>query len=99
MFVGETGSAAWCSAPAMHERGRHRGPDGYAQGARARVIDLPTIQKKLNLHYHALARPVRLGGLDQRGKCLQRGVKGRYRETQIEDDHQLKTTPIRCSSW
>ena len=35
------------------------------------VIDLPTIQKKLNLHYFAVARPVRLRSVDQRRQRLQ----------------------------
>ena len=60
------------------------------------MIDLPTIQKKLNLHYTLSLDLFGSRGLDQCGECLQCGLKGRYRETQIEDDHQLKndTYPV-----
>src|SRR5205814_6420281 len=51
---------------------------------------LPTIQKKLNLHY---TLSLDLFGSEVSTKAandFNAGLKGRYRETQIEDDHQLK---------
>ena len=85
---------------AAHLRGdegsRHHRSHRYRQGARVggdRPADHP---EEAAPALFAVARSVWLGGLDQRGECLQRRHQGRYKETQIDDDHQLKnaTYPV-----
>ena len=53
------------------------------------VIDLPTIQKKVNLHF---TLSLDLFGSEistNAANAFNAGIKGRFRETRIEDDHQL----------
>lgn len=54
------------------------------------VIDLPTIQKKLNLHYtlslDLFGREVSTNAAN----AFNAGIKGRFLEQKIDDDHQLK---------
>src|ERR1700743_2506060 len=92
MFVGETGvgrvvrrtcdamKAASISDPYDAEKVRALG-----------VIDLPTIQKKLNLHYSLSLDLFGSEVSTNAANAFNAGIKGRYRETQIEDDHQIKT--------
>jgi len=90
MFVGETGvgrviqrtceamSAASIDDPFDIEAVRALG-----------VIDLPTVQKKLNLHY---SLSLDLFGSEistNAANAFTAGIKGRYRETKIDDDHKL----------
>ena len=90
MFVGETGvgrviqrtceamKAAGIDDPYDIEKVRALG-----------VIDLPTIQKKLNLHY---TLSLDLFGSEistNAANAFNAGIKGRYQEAKIEDDHQL----------
>ena len=84
MFVGESGIRRIvqraCEAMNEHKTGEPR-----AHG----VIDLPTLQKYLNLHFSA--------SLDLFGQELSTnaanyytmGLKGRFREARIDDDHRL----------
>ena len=51
------------------------------------MIDLPTIQKKLNLHYTLSLDLFGSEVSTNAANAFNAGVKGRYRETQIEDDH------------
>ena len=67
--------------------------DPYDIGkVRARgVIDLPTIQKKLNLHY---TLSLDLFGSEistNAANAFNAGIKGRYQEAKLEDDHQLRS--------
>ncbi len=56
------------------------------------VIDLPTIQKKLNLHY-SLSLDLFGSEVSTNGaNAYNAGIKGRYRETQIDDDHRLQNS-------
>jgi benzoyl-CoA 2,3-dioxygenase component B len=90
MFVGETGVARTIerTCQAMKEAGIEDAAD-IAAVRRLGVIDLPTIQKKANLHFSL--------SLDLFGSELSTnaanyytaGLKGRFRETHIDDDHQL----------
>ena len=90
MFVGETGvgrtiqrtceamNAAGIDDPTDIERVRALG-----------VIDLPTIQKKLNLHY---SLSLDLFGSEistNAANAFTAGIKGRFQETKIDDDHKL----------
>jgi benzoyl-CoA 2,3-dioxygenase component B len=56
------------------------------------VIDLPTIQKKLNLHYSLSLDLFGSEVSTNAANAFNAGIKGRYRETQIDDDHQLKNS-------
>lgn len=60
------------------------------------MIDLPTIQKKLNLHYSLSLDLFGSEVSTNAANAFNAGIKGRYHETQIEDDHQLKdsTYPV-----
>jgi benzoyl-CoA 2,3-dioxygenase component B len=53
------------------------------------VIDLPTIQKKANLHY---SLSLDLFGSEistNAANAFNAGIKGRYKEAKIDDDHKL----------
>lgn len=53
------------------------------------VIDLPTIQKKLNLHY-TLSLDLFGGEISTNAaNAFSAGVKGRFREARLDDDHKL----------
>ena len=90
MFVGETGVGRVIqrTCEAMKEAGIE---DPYdISGVRnLGVIDLPTIQKKLNLHY---TLSLDLFGSEistNAANAFNSGIKGRYQEIKIDDDHQL----------
>jgi benzoyl-CoA 2,3-dioxygenase component B len=97
MFVGETGigrtvqrtceamQAAGIDDPTDIERVRALG-----------VIDLPTIQKKLNLHYSLTLDLFGSEVSTNAANAFNAGLKGRFRETAIEDDHRLEnaTYPV-----
>ena len=54
------------------------------------VVDLPTIQKKLNLHYTLSLDLFGSEVSTNAANAFNAGLKGRFRETSIDDDHQLK---------
>jgi benzoyl-CoA 2,3-dioxygenase component B len=90
MFVGETGVGRTIqrTCEAMREAGIE---DPYdIQAIRnLGVIDLPTIQKKLNLHY---TLSLDLFGAEEStnaANAFNAGIKGRYHEVKLEDDHRL----------
>jgi benzoyl-CoA 2,3-dioxygenase component B len=60
------------------------------------VIDLPTIQKKLNLHYSLSLDLFGSEVSTNAANAFNAGIKGRYHETQIKDDHRLQhdTYPV-----
>src|SRR5690349_2223285 len=60
------------------------------------VIDLPTIQKKLHLHYSLSLDLFGSEVSTNAANAVNAGVKGRYKETSIEDDHRLEndTYPV-----
>jgi benzoyl-CoA 2,3-dioxygenase component B len=97
MFVGETGVGRTIqrTCEAMNEAGIS---DPYDIGkVRALgVIDLPTIQKKLNLHY---SLSLDLFGSEistNAANAFNAGIKGRYQEAKLDDDHRLRdaTYPV-----
>jgi benzoyl-CoA 2,3-dioxygenase component B len=78
---------------------REAGIDDPSDVAKVRalgVIDLPTIQKKLNLHYSLSLDLFGSEVSTNAANAFNAGIKGRYRETQIEDDHRLQndTYPV-----
>ena len=90
MFVGKSGIErilrATCAAMAAH--GITDANDITAV-RRLGVIDLPTIQKKINFHY---AVTLDLFGSEistNAATAFNAGIKGRFHETEIDDDHQL----------
>lgn len=90
MFVGETGVGRTVqrTCEAMNEAGITDPYDIEAIRALG-VIDLPTIQKKANLH---ISLSLDLFGSEMStnaANAFSAGLKGRYKETNIDDDHQL----------
>ncbi len=90
MFVGATGVGRVVkrTCEAMAEAGIDDPYDIAAVRALG-VIDLPTIQKKANLHY---SLSLDLFGSEistNAATAFTNGLKGRYREDKLEDDHQL----------
>ena len=91
MFVGETGvgrtiqatvdamTAAGITDP--YDTNRIRDLD---------VIDLPTIQKKLNLHYSLSLDLFGNEVSTNAANAFNAGIKGRYMEHRLDDDHQLQ---------
>ncbi|SNS21084.1 benzoyl-CoA 2,3-epoxidase subunit BoxB [Antarctobacter heliothermus] len=91
MFVGETGVGRTIQATceAMNKAGISD-PYDVNKIRDLGVIDLPTIQKKLNLHY---TLSLDLFGQEistNAANAFNAGIKGRYMEGRIDDDHQLK---------
>jgi benzoyl-CoA 2,3-epoxidase subunit B len=90
MFVGETGVGRTIERTC--EVMKANGIDDPNDIARIRalgVIDLPTIQKKLNLHYTLSLDLFGQEVSTNAANAFNAGVKGRYMETRIEDDHVL----------
>ena len=93
MFVGETGISRIVQRTC--EAMKQAGISDPADIARVRalgVIDLPTIQKKLNLHYSLSLDLFGSEVSTNAANAFNAGIKGRYHETQIDDDHQLKNS-------
>ena len=97
MFVGKSGIErvlrATCAA--MARQGIDDAND-IAPVRRLGVIDLPTLQKKINFHY---AVTLDLFGSEistNAATAFNAGIKGRFHETEINDDHQLRdaTYPV-----
>ena len=90
MFVGTSGIArvleATCSA--MREAGVGDPADAPAV-RKLGVIDLPTMQRKLNLHYTLSLDLFGSEVSTNAANFFRSGLKGRYQETKIDDDHQL----------
>jgi benzoyl-CoA 2,3-epoxidase subunit B len=100
MFVGETGvqriverscaamKAAGIEDPSDVERVRALG-----------VVDLPTLQKKMNLHFSLTLDLFGNEVSTNAANAYNAGLKGRYREDKLADDHRLldSTYPVlRC---
>jgi benzoyl-CoA 2,3-dioxygenase component B len=93
MFVGETGITRTVrrTCEAMREAGLND-PTDIEKVRALGVIDLPTIQKKLNLHYSLSLDLFGSEVSTNAANAFNSGLKGRYRETQIEDDHRLESS-------
>jgi benzoyl-CoA 2,3-dioxygenase component B len=97
MFVGETGVGRILqrTCEAMKEAGIEHVED--VEGVRALgVIDLPTMRKKLNLHYSLSLDLFGSEVSTNAANAFNAGLKGRFQETKIEDDHRLErsTYPV-----
>ncbi len=87
MFVGETGVGRIIqrSCEVMNELGT----DDPQRVREAGAIDLPTLQKFMNFHFSV---SVDLFGQEvstNAATFFNQGLKGRYQESEIDDDHQL----------
>ncbi|MDK3071669.1 benzoyl-CoA 2,3-epoxidase subunit BoxB [Sedimentitalea sp. JM2-8] len=91
MFVGETGVGRTIQATveAMNKAGISD-PYDIDKVRDLGVIDLPTIQKKLNLHYTLSLDLFGQEVSTNAANAFNSGIKGRYMEMRIDDDHQLK---------
>ena len=91
MFVGETGVGRTIQATvdAMAAAGI---TDPYDTNCirDLGVIDLPTIQKKLNLHYSLSLDLFGNEVSTNAANAFNAGIKGRYMEHRLDDDHKLQ---------
>ena len=90
MFVGETGVGRTIqrTCEAMNEAGI-ADPYDIEKVRALGVIDLPTIQKKANLHYTLSLDLFGSEVSTNAANAFNAGLKGRYQETKIDDDHRL----------
>ncbi len=90
MFVGETGVGRTVERTAQVMRAHGIEDPYHIDRIRALgVIDLPTIQKKLNLHF---SLSLDLFGSEistNAANAFTAGIKGRYMEHKLDDDHRL----------
>jgi benzoyl-CoA 2,3-dioxygenase component B len=90
MFVGETGIGRTIqrTCEAMKAAGIED-PNEIAKIRALGVIDLPTVQKKLNLHYTLSLDLFGSEVSTNAANAFNAGIKGRFQETKIDDDHRL----------
>ena len=97
MFVGETGVGRILqrTCEAMKEAGIED-VNAIEKVRALGVIDLPTMQKKLNLHYSLSLDLFGSEVSTNAANSFNAGLKGRFQETKIEDDHKLEnaTYPV-----
>jgi benzoyl-CoA 2,3-epoxidase subunit B len=97
MFVGETGirRVVQRTCEAMRDAGISDAND-VARIRALGVIDLPTVQRKLNLHYSLSLDLFGSEVSTNAANAFNFGIKGRFRETHINDDHRLtnSTYPV-----
>jgi benzoyl-CoA 2,3-dioxygenase component B len=97
MFVGETGVGRTIerTCQAMKEAGIED-PNDIAAVRKLGVIDLPTIQKKANLHFSLSLDLFGAEVSTNAANYYNAGLKGRFQETRIDDDHELtrSTYPV-----
>ena len=92
MFVGETGIGRTIqrTCEAMVHAGIDD-PYNIDVVRRLGVIDLPTIQKKLNLHYSLALDLFGSEVSTNAANSFNSGLKGRFQEHRLQDDHQLQS--------
>jgi benzoyl-CoA 2,3-epoxidase subunit B len=91
MFVGETGIGRTVqrTCEAMIKAGIDD-PYDVAKVRKLGVVDLPTIQKKLNLHYSLALDLFGSEVSTNAANAFNSGLKGRFQENRLKDDHQLR---------
>jgi benzoyl-CoA 2,3-dioxygenase component B len=97
MFVGYTGVKRIVEATAKAmAAGGVEDPSDTDAVRRLEVIDLPAIQRKVNLHYSLTLDLFGSEESTNAANFFNAGLKARYHEEQIEDDHQLveSTYPV-----
>jgi benzoyl-CoA 2,3-epoxidase subunit B len=92
MFVGETGVGRIVerTCAAMQEAGV-ADPHDVARVRKLGVIDLPTLQKKANLHFSLTLDLFGSEISTNAANAYHSGLKGRFREERIKDDHRLES--------
>jgi benzoyl-CoA 2,3-dioxygenase component B len=92
MFVGETGIGRIVekTCTAMKAAGIEDAND-IAAVRKLGVIDLPTIQKKANLHFSLTLDLFGSEISTNAANAFHAGLKGRFREDKLEDDHALES--------
>jgi benzoyl-CoA 2,3-dioxygenase component B len=97
MFVGESGIGRTLqrTCEAMRQAGIED-PHDIDKVRDRGVIDLPTMQKKLNLHYSLSLDLFGSEVSTNAANAFNCGIKGRFQETRIDDDHRLEhaTYPV-----
>ena len=100
MFVGKSGIdrilQKTCSEMMAHDL---TDPHDIEAVRRLGVIDLPTLQKKINFH---LSVTLDLFGSElstNAANSFNAGLKGRFHETKLEDDHQLHDATYPVLQW
>jgi benzoyl-CoA 2,3-epoxidase subunit B len=90
MFVGETGvqRVIQRTVDAMRAAGIDD-PDDIQRIRDLGVIDLPTLQKKANLHFSLTLDLFGNEISTNAANAFNAGLKGRYQEDRLNDDHQL----------
>jgi benzoyl-CoA 2,3-dioxygenase component B len=93
MFVGETGIGRTLqrTCEAMREAGI-QDPADVEKVRALGVIDLPTMQKKLNLHYSLSLDLFGSEVSTNAANAFNASLKGRYQESKIDDDHRLENS-------
>jgi benzoyl-CoA 2,3-epoxidase subunit B len=97
MFVGETGVGRVIERTCMAMKTAGiEDPYDIAKIRALGVIDLPTLQKKANLHFSLSLDLFGSEVSTNAANFYHAGVKGRFMETRIEDDHELSraTYPV-----
>jgi len=92
MFVGETGVTRVIqrTCEAMKQAGIND-PNNIEAVRKLGVIDLPTIQKKANMHFSLTLDLFGNEISTNAANAFHAGLKGRYREDRLKDDHQLES--------
>src|SRR5712672_3425539 len=92
MFVGETGIGRTIQRTCEAMKAAGLEDPGEIDKARdLGVIDLPTIQKKLNLHYSLSLDLFGSEVSTNAANAFNASLKGRFQETKIDDDHRLES--------
>ncbi len=91
MFVGETGIGRVIerTCEEMKKAGIENPRDTEAV-RKLGVIDLPTMQRKLNLHFSLTLDLFGNEISTNAANAFHAGIKGRFREDKLEDDHRLE---------
>ena len=96
MFVGRTGIERIVRRTCEVIKEKNLDPDDI-EGTRAEgIIDLPTMQKKINFHVGVTEDLFGAEISTNAANAFNAGLKGRFREATIDDDHQLtnSTYPV-----
>jgi benzoyl-CoA 2,3-dioxygenase component B len=93
MFVGETGVGRTIERTcAEMQKAGIDDPYNVEAVRKLGVIDLPTLQKKANLHYSLTLDLFGNEISTNAANAFHAGIKGRYREDKLDDDHKLTSS-------
>src|SRR5438105_6051300 len=96
MFVGETGVGRVIERTcAEMKKAGITDPSDTDAVRRLGVIDLPTIQRKLNLHFSLTLDLFGNEISTNAANAFHSGIKGRFREDKLSDDHALESDAYR----